>query len=481
MSEVAAAAHRHGCRVRGLRARERGARAGAPLVLAPAPPPRVRVVHFRTGSVSERGGSGRLGGWGWETSGCQLDRSVLVSRSARSSGRSSRSASRRRPAASTSAREACSSVGAPSSRASPSYLELPSAAHRRRVLTSRCSRSSGSDRPVERLRPGDMAAAAGNPRRPPREGTVARRRPARRDLRARRRRRAVARGRQRPRTERRAAGRRRGDRPRAVQPRRAVAARRLPCLRSVPLSRGRRPEGFDDRAGGCRDRAPRRAGPDRRRNRSARRDRRVRARGRAPAVRRARRPRRGARLARVARGAAAGSLAGAARRRGGAARVEPVRALDAGFQLSFAAVARDLRRRASRRPRARGLPAAGSLAQPSAVSAACGLATAPVSWFQFQADPARHGSGERRRRSRRRRRCSGSRSLRRSIAPVAPPVAAAARVAQRLGRVVSSLPAHGCSGACRARRSRPAAGPRCSAWVRPAGCLCLASWRTSAS
>jgi competence protein ComEC len=61
--------------------------------------------------------------------------------------------------------------------------------------------------------------------------------------------------------------------------------------------------------------------------------------------------------------------------------------LDAGFQLSFAAVAaiftlaRPLRRALD------GYPVPGKLADVIAVSAACGGATAPIAWFQFHAIP----------------------------------------------------------------------------------------------
>ena len=61
--------------------------------------------------------------------------------------------------------------------------------------------------------------------------------------------------------------------------------------------------------------------------------------------------------------------------------------LDAGFQLSFAAVgaiftlARPLRRLLE------GYPVPGKLADAIAVSTACGVATAPIAWFQFHAIP----------------------------------------------------------------------------------------------
>jgi competence protein ComEC len=61
--------------------------------------------------------------------------------------------------------------------------------------------------------------------------------------------------------------------------------------------------------------------------------------------------------------------------------------LDPGFQLSFAAVASIfvLAPRFSRM--LEGYPLPGKLATVLAISAACGLATAPVLWFQFHAVP----------------------------------------------------------------------------------------------
>jgi len=65
----------------------------------------------------------------------------------------------------------------------------------------------------------------------------------------------------------------------------------------------------------------------------------------------------------------------------------PYSLLDAGFQLSFAAVAAIF----VLAPRLAGLfegyPVPGGLARVLAVSTACGLATAPVLWFQFHAVP----------------------------------------------------------------------------------------------
>jgi competence protein ComEC len=65
----------------------------------------------------------------------------------------------------------------------------------------------------------------------------------------------------------------------------------------------------------------------------------------------------------------------------------PYNALDPGFQLSFAAVLA-IFVLAPRFLRAlEGYPVPRSLAQCIAISAACGLATAPVSWFHFHAIP----------------------------------------------------------------------------------------------
>jgi competence protein ComEC len=65
----------------------------------------------------------------------------------------------------------------------------------------------------------------------------------------------------------------------------------------------------------------------------------------------------------------------------------PYSVLDPGFQLSFAAVASIfvLAPRFSRM--LEGYPLPGKLATVLAISAACGLATAPVLWFQFHAVP----------------------------------------------------------------------------------------------
>jgi competence protein ComEC len=61
--------------------------------------------------------------------------------------------------------------------------------------------------------------------------------------------------------------------------------------------------------------------------------------------------------------------------------------LDAGFQLSFAAVAAIFTVAAPLRRTLDGYPIPGKLADAIAVSAACGTATAPIAWFQFHAIP----------------------------------------------------------------------------------------------
>ena len=65
----------------------------------------------------------------------------------------------------------------------------------------------------------------------------------------------------------------------------------------------------------------------------------------------------------------------------------PYTLFDAGFQLSFAAVVAIFVARAAPQARARGLPASASRSRDVvAISAACGLATAPILWLQFPRD-----------------------------------------------------------------------------------------------
>ena len=65
----------------------------------------------------------------------------------------------------------------------------------------------------------------------------------------------------------------------------------------------------------------------------------------------------------------------------------PYTLFDAGFQLSFAAVGAIFLLVPRLRRRLDGYPLPSPLAEAVAVSAACGLATAPVMWFQFHAVP----------------------------------------------------------------------------------------------
>jgi competence protein ComEC len=65
----------------------------------------------------------------------------------------------------------------------------------------------------------------------------------------------------------------------------------------------------------------------------------------------------------------------------------PYALLDPGFQLSFAAVAAIFTLAPRIRRALDGYPVPGLLADVVAISTACGLATAPVSWFQFHAIP----------------------------------------------------------------------------------------------
>jgi competence protein ComEC len=65
----------------------------------------------------------------------------------------------------------------------------------------------------------------------------------------------------------------------------------------------------------------------------------------------------------------------------------PYALLDAGFQLSFAAVAAIFTVAPRLRRTLDGYPIPGKLADAVAVSAACGTATAPIAWFQFHAIP----------------------------------------------------------------------------------------------
>jgi competence protein ComEC len=65
----------------------------------------------------------------------------------------------------------------------------------------------------------------------------------------------------------------------------------------------------------------------------------------------------------------------------------PYNALDPGFQLSFAAVVSIFVLAPRFVAALEGYPVPRPLAQCTAISAACGLATAPISWFHFHAVP----------------------------------------------------------------------------------------------
>ena len=158
----------------------------------------------------------------------------------------------------------------------------------------------------------------------------------------------------------------------------------------------------------------------------------------------------------------------------------PYALFDAGFQLSFAAVA-SIFVVTPRVVRAlEGYPVSHELAQLIGVSTACGLATAPVTWFQFHqislvTVPANVVAVpvvvE----------VLGLALLTAVVAPVAPSVAGAMAAAQRVGclarcRLCACVRAHSRRAdhlASRGRRSRPGSGRRRR--------LCLAAWRASAS
>ena len=158
----------------------------------------------------------------------------------------------------------------------------------------------------------------------------------------------------------------------------------------------------------------------------------------------------------------------------------PYSLFDAGFQLSFAAVA-SIFVVTPRVVRAlEGYPVSHELAQLIGVSTACGLATAPVTWFQFHqislvTVPANVVAVPGRRRGARPRASDGCRRPRRAVG------GGGDRPGQRLGRrgrgrLRAGLREHPrCADhlASRGRRSRPRGGRRRR--------LCLAAWRASAS
>ena len=158
----------------------------------------------------------------------------------------------------------------------------------------------------------------------------------------------------------------------------------------------------------------------------------------------------------------------------------PYALFDAGFQLSFAAVA-SIFVVTPRVVRAlEGYPVSHGLAQLIGVSTACGLATAPVTWFQFHqisvvTIPANVVAVpvvvE----------VLGLALLTAVVAPVAPSVAAAMAQLNGWGAWFVAL----CARALRARPRRAdhvASNRRCAGPGSGRGCrLCLAAWRASAS
>ena len=157
----------------------------------------------------------------------------------------------------------------------------------------------------------------------------------------------------------------------------------------------------------------------------------------------------------------------------------PYALLDAGFQLSFAAVAAIFVVTPRVVRALEGYPVSHALAQLIGVSTACGLATAPVTWLQFRqislvTVPANVVAVpvvvE----------VLGLALVTAAIAPVAPPRRVRARVAQRLGRVVRRrVRARVREPAGRADHVRPL-GRRARPGRGRGSRLCLAAWRTSA-
>ena len=158
----------------------------------------------------------------------------------------------------------------------------------------------------------------------------------------------------------------------------------------------------------------------------------------------------------------------------------PYALFDAGFQLSFAAVA-SIFVVTPRVVRAlEGYPVSHGLAQLIGVSTACGLATAPVTWFQFHqislvTVPANVVAVPARGRGARPRSADGGRRAGRTAGRCGD------GAAQRLGRLVRrgvracvrEHPRRADHLAARGRRPRPGSGRHRR--------LCLAAWRASAS
>ena len=209
------------------------------------------------------------------------------------------------------------------------------------------------------------------------------------------------------------------------------------------------------------------------RARGARCDRRVRARGRPAAVRDPGRRRRRARVARLADAAASAtrwhSLLVAAIV---LLAWNPYIVLDPGFQLSFAAVLSIflLAPRFQRVLEGYPLPSAAA-ARRVAISAACGLGTAPVSLVPVPCDPARDGPGERRRRACRRAaaraRARSRRSSRRSRTAARARARRAERLVRRLSRRLRPVLRRPAGRAGPLARGRRSARRRACSWRPP--------------
>jgi competence protein ComEC len=148
----------------------------------------------------------------------------------------------------------------------------------------------------------------------------------------------------------------------------------------------------------------------------------------------------------------------------------PYTAFDPGFQLSFAAVLAIFTLAPRIERWLEGYPVPRLLAQCVAISAACGLVTAPISWFHFHAIPL----------------VTVPANL--AAAPVVTPLLALALLAAVLppagpllaqvnGWCAAYLVGRRAGGAVRGAGGRR--GARCGCRLR--GGLCLASWRTSSS
>ena len=110
-----------------------------------------------------------------------------------------------------------------------------------------------------------------------------------------------------------------------------------------------------------------------------------------------------------------------------------------------------------------------------AVSAACGIATAPISLAPLPRDPAADGAGERRRGAGRR----ADARARARLGARCPRVGPLRRLARRLVCRLSRRCARASSAACRARRSARRGRRGARRGCAPRRGLCLAAWRTS--